>query len=78
MVYRFTYQNFTYLQGNEKWMWIDRNILIFGVPPREYWNKPEYTGKGPNYTSNGGEKIFAADARHDKKKSRDEETNQSN
>jgi len=40
-----------------------------GISPGEYRNQPEYTGKGPNYTSDGGEKIFAADARHDKKKS---------
>jgi len=48
------------------------------ISPGEYWNQPEYTGKGPNYTSNGGKIIFAADARHDKNQSRDEETNQSN
>jgi len=48
------------------------------ISPGEYWNQPEYTGKGPNYTSNGGKIIFTADARHDKNQSRDEETNQSN
>jgi len=49
-----------------------------GISPGEYRNQPEYTGKGPNYTSNGGKIIFTADARHDKNQSRDEETNQSN
>jgi len=48
------------------------------ISPGEYRNQPEYTGKGPNYTSDGGKKIFAADARHNKNQSRDEETNQSN
>jgi len=46
--------------------------------PGENRNQPENTGKCPDYTSDGGKKIFAADARHDKKKSRNEETNQSN
>jgi hypothetical protein len=55
-----------------------RDSLTFSIPPGEYRKQPEYTGKGPDYTSGGGKKIFAADARHDKKKSRNEETNQSN
>jgi len=55
-----------------------RDSLTFSIPPGEYRKQPEYTGKCPDYTSDGGKKIFAADARHDKKKSRDEETNQSN
>jgi len=44
-----------------------RDSLTFSIPPGEYRNQPEYTGKGPDYTSGGGKKIFAADARHDKK-----------
>jgi hypothetical protein len=55
-----------------------RDSLTFSIPPGEYRKQPEYTGKGPNYTSNGGKIIFAADARHNKNQSRDEETNQSN
>jgi len=55
-----------------------RDSLTLLTSPGENWNQPEYTGKGPDYTSDGGKKIFTADARHDKKKSRDEETNQSN
>jgi len=52
--------------------------LTLLTSPGENRNQPENTGKCPDYTSDGGKKIFAADARHNKNQSRDEETNQSN
>ena len=52
-----------------------RDSLTLLTSPGENRNQPEYTGKGPDYTSDGGKKIFAADARHNKNQSRDEETN---
>jgi len=55
-----------------------RDSLTLLISPGENRNQPENTGKGPDYNSDGGKKIFTADARHDKKKSRDEETNQTN
>ena len=55
-----------------------RDSLTLLTSPGENRNQPENTGKRPDYTSDGGKKIFTADARHDKKKSGDEETNQSN
>jgi hypothetical protein len=55
-----------------------RDSLTLLTSPGENRNQPENTGKCPDYTSDGGKKIFAADARHNKNQSRDEETNQSN
>jgi len=55
-----------------------QDSLTLLTSPGENRNQPEDTGKCPDYTSDGGKKIFTADARHDKKKSRNEETNQSN
>jgi len=40
-----------------------RDSLTFSIPPGEYRKQPEYTGKGPDYTSGGAEFIFTSGGR---------------
>ena len=42
---------------------LNQNSLTLEISPGEYRNQPEYTGKGPDYTSGGGEFIFTSGGR---------------